>query len=70
MRAMSSAETRNDTALTAKNALTGSTSTSAAASAQPPIESVCTVACTRAFACCTFARSTSDGRSAPYAGAK
>ncbi len=42
----------------------------AAASAQPPIESACVVDCTSAFARCTFARSTSVGIIAPYAGAK
>jgi hypothetical protein len=70
MREISAAETRNEAALTAKNALSGSTHTSAAASAQPPTDSACAVACTSAFACCTFARSTSEGTSAPYAGAK
>ena len=44
MRAISAAETKNDAALTAKNALTGSTATSAAATAQPPIESAFVVA--------------------------
>jgi len=50
--------------------LTGMNVSSAAATAQPPIESVCAVACTSAFACCTLLRSTSVGTVAPYAGAK
>ncbi len=69
-RAISAAETKNDAAFTAKNTLTGMNASSAAASAQPPIESDCAVACTSAFACCTFSRSTSVGTVAPYAGAK
>ena len=70
MRAMSAAETKKDAELTAKNTLTGMNVSSAAATAQPPIDSVWAVACTSAFACCTFARSTSAGTVAPYAGAK
>src|SRR5205085_9873421 len=60
-----SADARNDAALTAKKALTGRTVRSAAASAQPPIESALAVAFTSAFACWTFSRSTRAGRSAP-----
>ena len=70
MRAISAAETTNDAALTAKNALTGSTASSAAATAQPPIESAFAVAWIRPFAAWTFLRPTSAGTVAPYAGAK
>ena len=70
MPAISSAETRNETALTPKNTLTGMNVSSAAATAQPPTDSAWAVACTRAFARWTFSRSTSVGIVAPYAGAK
>ena len=62
--AIRSAERRNDTALTAKKTLTGSTASSAAATAQPPIESALAVALTSPFAAWTFGRSTSAGTSA------
>ena len=64
-RAISAAETKNETAFTAKKTLTGMKVRSAAATAQPPIESACAVACTSAFARWTFERSTSDGIVAP-----
>ena len=70
MRAISAAEMRNETLLTAKKTLMGMNVRNAAASAQPPIESAWVVACTSAFACCTFSRSTSVGTVAPYAGSK
>ena len=65
MRAISAADTKNEAALNAKKMLIGMNVSSAAATAQPPIESVCAVACTSAFACWTFARSTSAGTVAP-----
>ena len=56
---------RNVAASMAKNVLTGTNCSISAASAQPPTDSACAVACTSAFACCTFARSTTTGIVAP-----
>jgi hypothetical protein len=66
----SAAETTNEAAFSAKNADSGMTASRSAATAQPSTESASAVARTRPFACWTFARSTSAGRIAPYAGAK
>ena len=64
------ADRKNDAALRAKNALIGITTSRSPASAQPPTESASAVARTSPFACCTLRRSTSSGRSPPYAGSK
>jgi hypothetical protein len=63
--AISTADSANETALTAKNALNGRNASRPAAAAQPPTDSASAVARTSPFACWTFARSTSAGRSAP-----
>jgi hypothetical protein len=63
--ARSSAETRNETALSPKKKLIGRNDNSSAAKAQPMTESASALARTSPFACWTFRRSTRVGNSAP-----